>query len=794
MSLPWTGGGGAVTWLHLSDLHFGRPDATDFDRMAVLRGFVEHVRELRDSGEWAPDLIFVTGDIANRGADEEYKQASAFFDDLLAATQLPKTRMFVVPGNHDVDRTQGEFLDRTLRQAREADAFFAEAPGHGRPSPEDRHLGKLRAFKRWFEGYFAGEHVVDRFSLCAAPTRVDVGDGRAIAVLPLNTATFCLDDSDHNKLWVGRSWLDRMEVKLRAMPADLRVALMHHPLDWLHDGERSQIKAQLSRMVDVVLRGHLHDTEAEATATPIQSVIHLAAGATYQHPQWPRRALYARFDPRDRKLRVRPIRYDEEPHRRWTLDTSLFDRSKGFEGEFDVALRATSVRSATSSSPPEVVAASRPRVASEERAWTIYPDGIAEVNVRLRGVAFDDGLVLAIPDRPYCAVAGDKQTLAPCALAVVRENVRGRTRYRLDGTGKLEECVWRYYISNALALNAYDQQRLHAAPDDLPGFPHGTTGRPHVVRAECGSLCLRYEFADDEHHAHAGPVIETAVPVVESRAIVHGVELWTRVPGAEADCVVNRAEDGRSATLAVTRPLLDHRYTLACTLAAAGRPPGAEAIDAAKQILLLCRGSRADEGGLADDLTARVGQCLDELSVAPLGDRATWIGMLWNQDRNLLLPCFGCHARQQWSVRFPYGGGVAGHAFRFAKVALWCKNLSGRRSVVFQEKTDAGSNYTHDYRWIVSVPLLLEPQGPAIGVVSFASPDSKTAGDDWFEQLALDLGSTDAATVAAARARSNELLELVNVHFWSALKTSTGATRGLQRRAADVLERLAASR
>lgn len=61
-----------------------------------------------------PDLIFCTGDIAYGETHcsplaEQYQEAQAFFDELLKVCgqngkTLEKNRLFVVPGNHDVNR------------------------------------------------------------------------------------------------------------------------------------------------------------------------------------------------------------------------------------------------------------------------------------------------------------------------------------------------------------------------------------------------------------------------------------------------------------------------------------------------------------------------------------------------------------------------------------------------------------------------------------------------------------------------------------------------------------------
>ena len=69
--------------VHLSDLHFGRTDAS------VVGPLIVAVRELQ------PTLVVVSGDLTQRARSHEFEEARLFLD------QLPKPQV-VVPGNHDV--------------------------------------------------------------------------------------------------------------------------------------------------------------------------------------------------------------------------------------------------------------------------------------------------------------------------------------------------------------------------------------------------------------------------------------------------------------------------------------------------------------------------------------------------------------------------------------------------------------------------------------------------------------------------------------------------------------------
>jgi 3',5'-cyclic AMP phosphodiesterase CpdA len=85
---------------HLSDLHL---DLTEHS-IRRARSIVDHVRSLTTR----PDLVLVTGDIADHGSREEYEQAA----ELLAGLDV-----HLVPGNHDFRPTMRTVLGLPGRDA-----------------------------------------------------------------------------------------------------------------------------------------------------------------------------------------------------------------------------------------------------------------------------------------------------------------------------------------------------------------------------------------------------------------------------------------------------------------------------------------------------------------------------------------------------------------------------------------------------------------------------------------------------------------------------------------------------
>lgn len=81
--------------LHLSDFHVGKDGYGQHHLFAQL---LQNIRQHVESG-FAPDLVFITGDIADKGQDTQYQEfRSAFAEPLVSLLGTdPGDRLFFVP-------------------------------------------------------------------------------------------------------------------------------------------------------------------------------------------------------------------------------------------------------------------------------------------------------------------------------------------------------------------------------------------------------------------------------------------------------------------------------------------------------------------------------------------------------------------------------------------------------------------------------------------------------------------------------------------------------------------------
>src|SRR6476660_8520861 len=140
----------SLAWLHLSDWHQRGPD---FDRQVVRDALLADLRKRTDLEPLLDLLDFVvfSGDLAFSGHPAEYDTAAKeFLDPILQAVGVPKERLFMVPGNHDLSRATLRLLARWLDvfpSLKEINAALIDpAQRQTLLKPMDNFAGFLRTF------------------------------------------------------------------------------------------------------------------------------------------------------------------------------------------------------------------------------------------------------------------------------------------------------------------------------------------------------------------------------------------------------------------------------------------------------------------------------------------------------------------------------------------------------------------------------------------------------------------------------------------------------------------------
>ncbi len=268
-----------VTWLHLSDWHQKGPD---FDRVIVRDALIKDLREREriDPSLAVLDFVVFSGDLAFSGAAAEYQAAQQqLLDPVLAAVGLPRNRLFMVPGNHDLKREHiGEMLPTGLQTPLESDAMVQKWLNEERV---ERTLEPFTAYTKFVTEY-TGQTSPHYGSVQHLDAR-----GTKVGLLGVNSAWMTGRNKDakgevqdYGYTLIGEPQI--VDALKQIADDELRIAVMHHPFDWLSQFDRNRTEARLSRACHFILCGHVHDAQVRVIQGTTGNAVIIPAGASYE--------------------------------------------------------------------------------------------------------------------------------------------------------------------------------------------------------------------------------------------------------------------------------------------------------------------------------------------------------------------------------------------------------------------------------------------------------------------------------------------------------------------------------
>ena len=249
-----------LTVLHLSDPQFGAEHlfggngltSADQAHDALFRYLHDDLVGLAGEHGLQPDLMIVTGDLADRGKRSEFGQAAKFLAALAEAVNLPPQHVAIIPGNHDVNRDACE-------------AYFKDQAAEEQ-EPVPPYWRKWKFFAAAFSQFYGTLPGVT-FTPDEPWTLFEMSDLRVVVAGLNSTMAESHVDGDHYG-WVGEEQLRWFAERMAAYRRRgwLRLAAIHHNVvrGAVLDDENLRDSDELDRwlgepVVNLLLHGHTHD-------------------------------------------------------------------------------------------------------------------------------------------------------------------------------------------------------------------------------------------------------------------------------------------------------------------------------------------------------------------------------------------------------------------------------------------------------------------------------------------------------------------------------------------------------
>jgi predicted phosphodiesterase len=253
----------------------------------------------------------------------------------LKATDLSADRLFIVPGNHDLDRDELKLLSAELLRPLTSEAEIQGCLTNDRK--KSKYLDPFWAFARFIKRY-TGQNPPD-----FANTREWQLNGKKITLLGLNSAWMSgRNDNEKGFVIVGEPQLKDSINKTAC--ADLRIAVLNYPLDWLAEFDFNRIERPLRSNFDFILCGHTHKPRVEASKSTVGNAVIIPAGASYrkrieESPHYTSSYNFVNIDLEDGRVSVFLRRWNDE-RGEWVEDIS-----SSLGGQFNFELKEIGTRS-----------------------------------------------------------------------------------------------------------------------------------------------------------------------------------------------------------------------------------------------------------------------------------------------------------------------------------------------------------------------------------------------------------------------------------------------------------------
>ncbi len=221
------------------------------------------------------DALIICGDVAFSGQEAQYNIAEKFFEEILKrfSSHGKKPLVFVVPGNHDIDRNSYKITRRLFRDTFLCAPRTAENCLDGIKQNETTTLKMLykpfRAYNNFADKYSSTDKIAETImaegdsfegaNYSYEHTLGQVGD-YVFNIVGMNSALICDDEDIRDPKNISRGqhklFLPFCSYNVNTEPYLFNISVMHHPFEWIQNG--SDLNSEFDARFKLQLFGHIH--------------------------------------------------------------------------------------------------------------------------------------------------------------------------------------------------------------------------------------------------------------------------------------------------------------------------------------------------------------------------------------------------------------------------------------------------------------------------------------------------------------------------------------------------------
>jgi len=237
--------------------------------------------------DWAPDYLCICGDIAGRGATQEYELANQAITQIASAARLSRNYILMVPGNHDLDLSAIDLkikdidpgiIKQYYRSIHEQTVKWLEK-GMDAKNPAPEHIKNMfRNYAKFRKDNLPNPDDNDAkyTPLCLTTFPADMSHLCGFMVYERDKTVFIelnsswCDIRSIREVHFGRTIIDQLYHKIQKYKRQgyYVVAMFHHSLRFLDLDEyqsrsRLPVYDRIIELADLCLSGHEHGAESK---------------------------------------------------------------------------------------------------------------------------------------------------------------------------------------------------------------------------------------------------------------------------------------------------------------------------------------------------------------------------------------------------------------------------------------------------------------------------------------------------------------------------------------------------
>lgn len=242
--------------LHLSDIHASSKSKGKISDLVELLN--QDLAEIQLQYNTKIHIVCISGDLINSGDNSEV-ELDIVYENLICpltnVLQLDENRVFIVAGNHEVQKSKivqyiEHGLETTLLSESDIELFFSQK--------DTEALKRINYFND-FSSLFGGTPIIDSELMRSYLFSID---NTNIGIVCINSAwrSTGIGSTEKGKMIIGRKQI--IDGFKSIQTADIKICMMHHPLDWLIDVDKTSIEKCINQF-DIILNGHIHENDTK---------------------------------------------------------------------------------------------------------------------------------------------------------------------------------------------------------------------------------------------------------------------------------------------------------------------------------------------------------------------------------------------------------------------------------------------------------------------------------------------------------------------------------------------------